>query len=86
MCKGNFTEHTKWRVADSHWTCIYRSLVTNKEVTCTEYCSNLVDYLWMLGFDIPESITYCLAQNDNYKLKYRVAGGLIDIFVSPINK
>lgn len=78
----NITENTKWRVIDSHWRCVYRKYIQdNIEVEMDEYCQTLADYLWMIGFDIPESIKYCIAENDRYWLKFRHSGGVIDIFV-----
>lgn len=81
----NITENTKWRVIDSHWCCVYRKYIQdNTEVEMTEYCKTLADYLWMIGFDIPESIKYCIAENGRYWLKFRRAGGVIDIFVKSL--
>lgn len=64
---------TIWRCIDSHWQCINRPEVSE--------C--LSDYLWVHGFDIPPYITYCLAENDQYTLKYRVYGGQISLFINP---
>lgn len=65
--------HSLWRVIDDHWVC----------VTDSEIHECLADFLWNHGFDIPECITYCLAENERYKLKFRHSGGLISVFIVP---
>lgn len=68
------SKNYRWREIDSIWRCI------NVQMDMT-----LADFLWLHGFDIPESITYCIAENDYYWLKFRHSGGLIDIFIKPLN-
>lgn len=78
-------EETLWRVVDSHWTCIERTCriegLKGESHVLPAYC--LAQYLWLLGFNIPDTIEYCLARNKDCKLKYRNNGGTIHIFVSP---
>lgn len=66
-------EHTIWRVVDSHWRCI-----NNTAIDCC-----LADYLWYYGFNIPEAITYCLADNGRFTLKFRHDGGCISCYINP---
>lgn len=40
------------------------------------------DLLASYGFQIPESVTYCLAQVGNVSLKYRAMGNAIFIHIS----
>lgn len=83
--RGFETEHTIWRVVDSHWVNVSREFVLNKSVRNTDlYDGVLADYLWLIGFDIPETITYCLAENSDTHMKFRKYGGNIDIFVRPL--
>lgn len=63
-----------FKIVDSHWTCI-----NDPSIPC------LADYLWSFGFDIPETIDYCLASNDRYRLKFRCYGGKIIIYIHPNN-
>lgn len=67
---------TIWRVVDSHWRCI-----NHPEITAC-----LADYLWQYGFDIPATITDCLAENVNYSLQFRQFSGEITVFINPLNK
>lgn len=49
-----------------------------------ENCSCcLAEYLWLLGFDIPETITYCVANTTDVKITYRVLGGAIFVKAVP---
>lgn len=70
---------------------LYRRKLDGSEIfiSCSadclsEYCKfhSYSQVLEMFGFCIPSEITYCLAQNDKYKLKYRIFGGSIHFFVS----
>lgn len=67
--------HSLWRIVDDHWLCVNDSDIKD----------TLSHYLWIHGFDIPADITYCLAENERYKLKFRQSGGLISVFISPNN-
>ena len=82
---SNFiTEKTQWRIIDDHWTNVYRDFHQDKNVhSSTLYNGVLADYLWLVGFDIPDSINYCLAENSEYELKFRKLGGMITIFLRP---
>ena len=83
--KGFLTEKTIWRIVDSHWINIERIFINAKHEESHElYSGVLADYLWLIGFDIPDCIQYCLAENDEYKLKFRKHGGLITIFINPL--
>lgn len=63
-----FKEHL-----DGRWLCV--------NLHVSKYLS---DFLADYGFDIPESITYCLAENDKYSLKYRVYGGTITCYIKDL--
>lgn len=67
--------HSLWRVIDDHWICVNDS----------EIHECLAEYLLNHGFDIPDCITYCLAENERFKLKFRQSGGLISVFISSNN-
>lgn len=83
--KGFETEHTIWRIVDNHWVNVSREFVLNKNVRNTDLFSGvLADYLWMIGFDIPETIMYCIAENSDTYMKFRRYGGNIDIFIRPL--
>lgn len=82
--KGFVNEHTIWRVVDSHWVNIARTFKNlDGSANHTLLNGTLADYLWLIGLDIPEYITYCLAETDEYKLKFRHYGANINIYLSP---
>ena len=67
--------HTQWRVVDSHWRCIN---VPDLDLVLCEFLNHF-------GFDVPECITYCLAESfQGYALKYRHFGGTINIYIHKI--
>lgn len=75
------TFETRWRLVDSHWRCI-----EGNDPILTQNMW-LADYLWHYGFNIPEQITYCLAESSylpETSLKYRVFGGTIHIFINTL--
>lgn len=85
--KNFFLEETKWRLIDDHWKCVsrfYFESVMSEPIT-TEYVGTLADYLWILGFDIPDKITFCLAEDRDYKIKFIHTDGLINVYLKPNN-
>lgn len=79
---SNIVEKTIWQLVDSHWTCINREYnCDGNEIKQADYGLTLAEYLWLRGFDIPETITYCLAKTERYELKYRVYGGQIIVYL-----
>lgn len=79
------TEKTIWRVIDSHWRNIARSFISdNGEEFSQLYPISLADYLYSLNMDIPEYVTYCLAENSLCKIKFRHHGGQIEIFAKSL--
>lgn len=76
-------EHTIWRVVDSHWVCNLAELVSGRTTTpFNTGCRLLCDYLYHLGFDIPDCIDYCLATNLVWRLKFRRFGNSIHLYVT----
>lgn len=87
MAKYFDVEHTKWLLCGNVWKNVFREMVAGNKVVSTnllDYC--LADYLFFCGFEFDETIEYCLAKNYDTcaSIKYRVSGGLVEIFVSPI--
>ena len=70
------TIHTIWRAVDSAFRCVCCEGGERPDSSVT-----LARYLLDYGFDIPETITYCLAENETFSLKYRVFGANIDVFI-----
>lgn len=82
--KNFICEKTEWRIVDGHWINVYRDFqINNIEHNSTLYDGCLADYLWLVGFDIPETINYCLAENSEYTLKFRKFGGKITVYLRP---
>ena len=73
---------TIWTIIDSHWCNIQRCYSDDCQ-SLPLFNGFLSDYLWSLGFDIPESITYCLAENKSYCIKFRQFGSKIHLYVRP---
>lgn len=81
-------EQTVWKLVDSHWVNVERNFTDNDgNVSHTLIDGTLADYLWLAGYDIPDTISYCLARNEQKQteLKFRVFGGHITVFLSPID-
>lgn len=69
------TNNFIFKCVDSHWVCI--NVFDEKRLLC--------DFLRDYGFDyLPDYIKYCLCENDTYSMKYRVHGGIIDIFINKL--
>lgn len=79
-------------MASSHITLefLFRQRLDGGEVLCSlshenyrSCCNNgSAGLLAIFGFVIPSCITYCLANNDMYSLKYRRYGASIYIYIS----
>lgn len=68
----NMTFYFHYKIVDSHWICV------NDPSEKRFLCDLLSDY----GFGcLPDWITYCLANNGRYSLKYRVFGGSIHLYI-----
>lgn len=79
------TEKTIWRVIDSHWRNIERVFVSDDNETSTQvYSGTLADYFYSINMDIPDYVSYCLAQNNLCKIKFRQSGGQIEIFAESL--
>lgn len=63
-----------FRVVSGEWRCINHP--EEKRV--------LYDFLSDHDFFIPDAITYCLASNDRYALKFRASGGFITVYINPL--
>lgn len=79
------TEKTFWRVIDSNWRNIERTFISDDhEESHRLYSGTLADYLFTLNMDIPDYISYCLAENELCKIKFRHSGGQIEIFAESV--
>lgn len=82
----NVTLHTIWRLRDSHRVCVINEAIGQGEVLPLPcFSGSLPEYLNLYGFNIDTAITYCLAENSKFSLKYRKFGGSINIYIN-INK
>lgn len=86
----NFTTtiYTRWRVVDSHWRCVEQSVTLQDGTSCPFTPAGmpcLAEYLLDYGFKIPGCITYCLAENDRFRIKYRVHGGSVNLYINPVH-
>lgn len=82
------TIYTRWRVVDSHWRCVEQSVTLQDGTQCPFTPAGmpcLAEYLLDYGFKIPECITYCLAENDCFRIKYRVHGGSVNLYINPVH-
>lgn len=80
MNKPNFDiVYTKWRLVDGLFCCIYCNVGMSSPLV------SLSDYLDLFRFDIPEEITYCLARNEDFSLKYRVYCSTVHVYIQRLN-
>ena len=71
MRNSKLVERRTWRLVNGYWVCVDHDEIWT-----------LANYLSNYGFYIPETIDYCLAQNECFCLKYRVFGGEIITYIN----
>lgn len=78
---------TIWTIEDSHWVCVLHMQMNSfTDIKVLEnYQVPLKQFLWSNGFDIPETITYCVAKNSIAELYYRVFSNKIICYLIPFN-